>query len=62
MPGAKIHIGRLSDFSDAILREKPTLPVVRADPSDTWIQGIMSMPIETRLARNLRPAIAAYGR
>ncbi len=61
LPGAKIRIGRLSDFGDAILREKPSLPVVRADLSDTWIQGIMSMPIETRLARNLRPAIAAYG-
>jgi hypothetical protein len=60
LPGVKIRMGRMSDFADAILREKPSLPVVRADLSDTWIQGIMSMPIETHLARNLRPAIAAY--
>ena len=60
LPGVKIRMGRMSDFADAIFREKPSLPVVRADPSDTWISGIMSMPIETRLARNLRPAIAAY--
>ena len=60
LPGVKIRMGRLSDFGDAILREKPSLPVVRADLSDTWIHGVMSMPIETRLARNLRPAIAAY--
>jgi hypothetical protein len=35
------------------------LPVVRADLADTWIKGIMSMPIETKLARNVRPEIAA---
>ena len=50
---------RLSDFSDAILKENPKLPVVRADLADTWIKGIMSMPIETKLGRNIRPQIAA---
>jgi len=59
VPDVKIRLGRLSDFSDAILREHPTLPVVRADLADTWIKGIMSMPIETKLARNVRPQIAA---
>ena len=59
VPGVKVHMGRLSDFSDAILKENPTLPVVRADLADTWIKGIMSMPIETKLARNVRPQIAA---
>jgi hypothetical protein len=59
VPGVKIHMGRLSDFSDAILKENPKLPVVRADLADTWIKGIMSMPIETKLARNVRPEIAA---
>ncbi|MGA2257203.1 MAG: hypothetical protein ABSG53_21320, partial [Thermoguttaceae bacterium] len=59
VPGVKIRLGRLSDFSDAILKEHPTLPVVRADLADTWIKGIMSMPIETKLARNVRPQIAA---
>jgi hypothetical protein len=59
VPGVKIHMGRLSDFSDAILKENPKLPVVRADLADTWIKGIMSMPIETKLARNVRPQIAS---
>ena len=59
MPGVKIRMGRLSDFGDAILKENPNLPVVRADLADTWIKGIMSMPIETKLARNVRPEIAA---
>jgi alpha-mannosidase len=59
LPGVKIRFGRLSDFGDAILQEKPDLPVVRADMPDTWIHGLMSMPVETKLARNLRPQIAA---
>jgi hypothetical protein len=59
LPGVRIRMGRLSDFSDAILKENPKLPVVRADLADTWIKGIMSMPIETKLARNVRPEIAA---
>ena len=59
LPGVRVHMGRLSDFSDAILKENPKLPVVRADLADTWIKGIMSMPIETKLARNVRPEIAA---
>ncbi|MBM3880377.1 MAG: hypothetical protein FJ387_11785 [Verrucomicrobia bacterium] len=59
LPGVNVRLGRLSDFSDAILREKPDLPVVRADMPDTWIHGIMSAPIETKLARNLRPRIGA---
>jgi hypothetical protein len=59
LPGVRIRMGRLSDFGDAILRENPALPVVRADLADTWIKGIMSMPIETKLAHNVRPQIAS---
>jgi hypothetical protein len=59
LPGVKLRMGRLSDFSDAILKENPKLPVVRADLADTWIKGIMSMPVETKLARNTRPQIVA---
>ena len=58
-PGVKIQMGRLSDFSDAILAENPDLPVVRADMPDTWIHGIMSMPLETKTARDIRPQIGA---
>ena len=59
LPGVKVRMGRLSDFGDAILAENPQLPVVRADMPDTWIHGIMSMPPETKIARNTRPKIAA---
>jgi hypothetical protein len=58
-PGVKVRIGRLSDFGDAILAEKPDLPVVRSDSPDTWIHGPMSDPAGAKLARNTRPLIAA---
>ena len=58
-PGVKIRMGRLSDFGDAIVAENPDLPVVRADMPDTWIHGIMSMPRETKIARDIRPRIGA---
>lgn len=60
LPGVNIRMGRLSDFADAILAEKPDLPVVRADMPDTWIHGVMSMPQETAIARNVRPQIGAW--
>ncbi len=59
MPGVKVRIGRLSDFGEAILAEKPDLPVVRADSPDTWIHGPMSDPAGMKIARNIRPLIAA---
>ena len=54
-PDARIHVGTLDDFRKAIEAEKPELPVVRADMPDTWIHGTMSMPIETKTARDIRP-------
>jgi len=59
MPGVKVRIGRLSDFSDALLEEKPELPVVRGDTPDTWIHGPMSDPAGMSIARNTRPLIGA---
>ncbi len=59
LPGVKVRMGRLSDFADAILAEKPDLPVIRNDMPDTWIYGIMSMPVETGRARRVRPLIGA---
>ncbi len=62
LPGVKIRMGRLSDFGDAILAEekqKPTLPVIRKDMPDTWIHGLMSMPQEASIARNVRPQMQA---
>ncbi|MCE5268950.1 MAG: hypothetical protein LLG00_13815 [Planctomycetaceae bacterium] len=58
-PTARVRIGRMSDFADAILAAKPTLPVVRGDMFDTWIHGPMSDPAGARIARNTRPMIAA---
>jgi hypothetical protein len=57
LPGVKLRFGRLSDFADAVIKENPSLPVVRADMPDTWIHGIGSMPVETALARRIRPQI-----
>ncbi len=34
LPGVKLRFGRLSDFADAVLKENPPLPVVRADMPD----------------------------
>lgn len=52
-PKARVKIGRISDFYDAITRENPQLPVVRGDMPDTWIHGFMSMPREVKDARKV---------
>jgi alpha-mannosidase len=57
MPGVKVRIGRLSDFSDALRAEKAAIPVVRGDMPDTWIHGPMSDPAGSMLARTLRPLL-----
>jgi hypothetical protein len=59
LPGVKVRIGRLSDFADALEAEKADLPVIRGDAPDTWIHGPMSDPAGSKIARNLRPLIAA---
>jgi hypothetical protein len=57
LPGVRIKIGRLSDFSDALLAEKSELPVVKGDMPDTWIHGPMCDPAGAKIARNIRPMI-----
>jgi hypothetical protein len=52
-------MGTLDDIADAILAEKPELPVVRAETPDTWIHGCMSDPGGMRHARNVHPLIPA---
>ena len=59
LPGVKVRIGQLSDFSDRLIAEKPNLPVVRGDMPDTWIHGPMCDPAGVILSRNTVPAIAA---
>lgn len=56
-PNAKLRIGRISDFYDAIMKENPDLPVVRGDMPDTWIHGYMSMPREIKSVRSLQKDI-----
>lgn len=57
LPGVNVRLGRLSDFADAIRRESPELPVVDVDMPDTWVHGVMSMPVESGIARRVRPRI-----
>ncbi len=59
LPGVRVRIGRLSDFADAILRQRADIPVVRGDMPDTWIHGPMCDPRGASLARTIRPAMAA---
>ena len=58
-PKAKVRIGQLSDFYDAIMAEKPVLPVVRGDMPDMWIHGPMSAPAGCKIAQHIRPMIGA---
>jgi hypothetical protein len=48
MPNARVHIGRISDFYDLLMKEHPSLPVIKGDMPDTWIHGFMSMPEEVK--------------
>jgi len=48
MPNARVHIGRISDFYDLLMKENPQLPVIKGDMPDTWIHGFMSMPEEVK--------------
>ncbi len=56
-PGVRVRVGRMEDFADLVLAERPDLPVVRSDLPDPWIHGILSHPDATRLAHNLRPSL-----
>ncbi|MCR4414103.1 MAG: hypothetical protein NUV77_16935, partial [Thermoguttaceae bacterium] len=58
-PKARVRIGKLEDFADLVLAEKPDLPVVRSDLPDPWIHGFLSHPAATKLAHNLRPMLPA---
>ncbi len=56
-PNAKLTIGRMSDFYDAIMKEKPELPVIRGDMPDTWIHGYMSMPEEVKASHKVKAEV-----
>jgi hypothetical protein len=59
MPSVKVKIGQLSDFYDALMAEKPELPVVRGEMTDVWIHGPMSAPAGCKIAQDTRPMIGA---
>jgi len=59
MPGAKARMGTMGEFADAVLAEKPDLPVVNGETPDTWIHGCMSDPGGMRTARNIGPLMPA---
>lgn len=59
-PNAKVRIGQMADFYEAIMRENPTLPVVRGDMPDTWIHGFMSMPREVKDSRRISRDLFAW--
>ncbi len=58
MPGANIHMGTMEQFADAILAEKPDLPVVKGEMPDTWIHGCMCDPGGMKIARNNNPLMS----
>ena len=57
MPNAKVRIGEMKDFYDALMAENPDLPVIKGDMPDTWIHGYMSNPKQTSKARSLHRSI-----
>jgi len=58
-PNASITVGRMEDFADALLAEKPDLPVVRGNASDSWIHGLASSPHAMKTLANARPKLFA---
>lgn len=55
MPDVSVRIGRLSDFYDALMKEKDLdIPVLKKDMNDPWIYGYMTTPVETKIQRNRR--------
>jgi hypothetical protein len=62
-PHAKIKVGQLQDFSDAILGAdcKADIPVVRGDMPDEWVHGAASAPKNWENATAGRAEAAATG-
>ncbi len=56
-PRARVRIGRISDFYDAIMKENPDIPIIRGDMPDTWIHGYLSMPKEVKADKGTQRGI-----
>ncbi|MCU7552547.1 hypothetical protein OCK74_25740 [Chitinophagaceae bacterium LB-8] len=59
LPGVKIRVGTMDDFTKAILAENPKLPVIKKEMPDTWIHGIMCDPSGSKLSREAAPLLAS---
>lgn len=59
IPNARITVGRMEDFADSLLAEKPDPPVVRGNMSDSWIHGLASSPNAMKTLANARPKLFA---
>ena len=59
MPGARVRMGTMEEFADAILAETTNLPVVKGETPDTWIHGCMSDPGGMKIARTSGPLLPA---
>ena len=57
MPRAKVRMGTMEEFADAILAEQADIPVVKGEMPDTWIHGCMCDPGGMKTARNIGPLI-----
>jgi len=59
MPEVKFRMGTMDEFAETLLKENPTIPVIKGQMPDTWIHGILSDPEGCRLSREAHPLIAA---
>lgn len=49
----------MEDFAESLLAERPGLPVVRGNVSDSWIHGLASSPNAMKALANVRPKVFA---
>lgn len=59
MKGVRLHLADLEEYAKAVLQENPAIPTVKGDMVDPWIHGVMAMPVESKIARNVRPLAPA---
>jgi len=59
IPGVHVRMGTMDDFYEAIMKEKPELPVVKNEMPDTWIHGIMCDPRGVRMMREVQQLLPA---
>ena len=59
LPGVNVRMGTMDDFYDAIMREHPNIPTLKAEMPDSWIHGVMCDPNGMRLSRAVNPLVAS---